>query len=206
MPRLPQPVGRTSFKPSSAELSLACNHCADDPTFVPPKHCSAVGIFPSCLTTVAKSLFSPSSFRQPYRANKHVGGVSITKRLKSLNASRLIVMGVLFLPIVVVLGVHVYAEIYRIRVERLLAILKTFQVEETPAAAVLKLRHEYGSNAANQGACSEEHCEFWIALTESESLLKPSNHARIERSREFSHEPASTCWSSAHGFRYIPSD
>ena len=98
---------------------------------------------------------------------------------------RLIAMGVLFLPIVVVLGVHVYAEIYRIRVERLLATLKTFQVEKTPAAAVLKLQHEYGSNAANQVACSEEHCEFWIALTEWESLLKPSNHARIARSREF---------------------
>jgi hypothetical protein len=98
---------------------------------------------------------------------------------------RPIAFGVLGFSIVVVLGVHIYAEVYRIRAEHLLATLKTFQVEETPAAAVLKLRREYSSQAVNQGVCSEEHCDFGIALTEWESLMKPSNHEWLERTRDF---------------------
>lgn len=98
---------------------------------------------------------------------------------------RLIALGLLGFLIVVALAVHIYAEVYRIRVEHLLATLKSFQVEETPAAAVLKLRHEYLSEAAKKSACSEEHCEFWIGLAEWGFLLKPSDHASVEKSREF---------------------
>jgi len=97
---------------------------------------------------------------------------------------RCIALGLLGFLIVLVLAVHIYAEVYRIRVEHLLATLKSFQVEETPAAAVLKLRHEYRFEAANKSACSEEHCEFWIGFTEWGFLLKPSDHAWVERSRE----------------------
>jgi hypothetical protein len=98
---------------------------------------------------------------------------------------RRIVLGAVIFAVAVTLGVHLYAQVFRIRAEHLLADLKAFQVEETPAAAVLKLRREYGSEAVNQGACSEEHCDFWIGLIEWESLTKPSNHEWLERTRRF---------------------
>jgi len=79
---------------------------------------------------------------------------------------RRIVLGAVIFTVAVTLGVHLYAQVFRIRAEHHLADLKAFQVEETPAAAVLKLRSEYRSETVDQGACSEEHCEFWIALTE----------------------------------------
>ncbi len=94
---------------------------------------------------------------------------------------RRIALGLLGFLIVLVLAVHIYAEVYRIRVEHLLATLKSFQVEETPAAAVLKLRHEYRFEAANRSACSEEHCDFWIGLTEWGFLLKPSDQGRLSK-------------------------
>jgi hypothetical protein len=97
---------------------------------------------------------------------------------------RLIALGLLGFLIVAVLGVHIYAQVYRIRAEHLLATLKTFQVEETPAAVVLKLRGEYKSEVGNKSTCSEEHCVFWIVLTEWKFLLNPSDHAWVEASRE----------------------
>jgi len=97
---------------------------------------------------------------------------------------RRIVLGAVIFTVAVTLGVHLYAQVFRIRAEHLLADLKAFQVEETPAAAVLKLRSEYRSETVDQGACSEEHCEFWIALTEWEFLMNPSEHEWLKRARE----------------------
>ncbi|MGO9084324.1 MAG: hypothetical protein ACLQBK_03790 [Candidatus Sulfotelmatobacter sp.] len=97
---------------------------------------------------------------------------------------RRIVLGAVIFAVAVPLGVHLYAQIFRIRAEHLLADLKAFQVEETPAAAVLKLRSEYRSETVDQGACSEEHCDFWVGLIEWESLMRPSSHEWVEQPRE----------------------
>jgi hypothetical protein len=98
---------------------------------------------------------------------------------------RRIALGTVLFAVAVILGIQLYAQVFRIRAEHLLADLKTFQVEETPAADVLKLRSNYRSASVDQGACSEEHCDFWIALIEWESLMKPSNYDWVERSRGF---------------------
>jgi hypothetical protein len=97
---------------------------------------------------------------------------------------RRIALGTVLFAGAVTLGIHLYAQVFRIRAEHLVAALKTFQVEETPAADVLNLRSKYRSETADQRACSEEHCDFWIALIEWESLMKPSNHEWIEREKE----------------------
>jgi hypothetical protein len=97
---------------------------------------------------------------------------------------RRIVLGVVISAVAVILGVHICAQVFRIRAEHLLADLKAFQVGETPASAVLRLRSEYRSEAVDQGACSEEHCDFWIGLIEWESLMKPSGHEWVEQARE----------------------
>jgi hypothetical protein len=87
----------------------------------------------------------------------------------------------LFLSLV---GIHLYARVFRYRVEYLLSTLKTFQVEETPAATILRLRSEYRSNLIDAGQCSEEHCQFSIALMEWESLNRITwNHPWAERPR-----------------------
>lgn len=98
---------------------------------------------------------------------------------------RLIALGLFAFSIVVILGVHIYAEVYRTRAEHLLATLRTFQVEETPAAVVLRLRNEYSSEVVTDGACSEEHCDFWIGLAEWQSLARLSSHAWLEETIDF---------------------
>lgn len=82
------------------------------------------------------------------------------------------------------LGIHIYAEVFRHRVGHLLATLKTFQIEETPAAIILNLRGEDQSNVTDDGPCSEEHCQFSIALIEWESPNRITwNHPWAERPR-----------------------
>jgi hypothetical protein len=71
----------------------------------------------------------------------------------------------LALLLLIVIGIHVYAQVFRWRAEHLLAELKTLRVEATPATTVLKLRREYASSVTDHGACSEDHCAFWIELT-----------------------------------------
>jgi len=68
-------------------------------------------------------------------------------------------------------------------------VMTTFEVArvvaETAAADVLNLRHEYESKVVDKTTCSEEHCEFWISVTEWKVLLSPSDRAWVETSREF---------------------
>jgi len=97
---------------------------------------------------------------------------------------RRISLGAVLFAASLMLGTYLYAWVFRIRSEHLLAQLKTFQIDETPAVEVLKLRSKYRSYIVDQRGCSEEHCDFWVALTEWESLMKPSNHEWLERSRE----------------------
>lgn len=68
--------------------------------------------------------------------------------------------------LIVVVGIRIYARVFRMRAEHLLAEVKTFRVEQTSAATVLKLRNEYSSPERDEGACSEQHCMFSIALTQ----------------------------------------
>jgi hypothetical protein len=90
--------------------------------------------------------------------------------------------GLVFI-LAVIAVIHLYAYVFRIRTERLLADLKTLQIEKTPAVAALKLRHIYHSQVVDQKPCSEEHCVFSIALTEWQFLVRPSSHPSIERAR-----------------------
>ncbi len=84
-----------------------------------------------------------------------------------------VIAGCLFaLLLLMVIGIHVYANVFRWRAEHLLAQLKTLRVEETPAATVLKLRSDYSPHVIGDGPCSEEHCAFSIELTEWESLWR----------------------------------
>jgi hypothetical protein len=82
----------------------------------------------------------------------------------------MIAVSLLVSLLLMVIGIHVYAQVFRWRVEHLLAQLKTLRVEETPAARVLKLRSDYSHHVVGDGPCSEEHCVFSIELTEWESL------------------------------------
>ncbi len=92
----------------------------------------------------------------------------------------------LALLLLIVIGIHVYAQVFRWRAEHLLAELKTLRVEATPATTVLKLRREYASSVTDHGACSEDHCAFWIELTEWKSLiLLRSKHPWSERPRYY---------------------
>ena len=97
---------------------------------------------------------------------------------------RRIALGSMLFAASLIVGIYLYAWVFRIRAEHLLAHLKTFQVEETPAAEVLKLRNKYRSYTVDQRACSDEHCDFVIDLAEWESLMKPSDREWLERSRE----------------------
>jgi hypothetical protein len=97
---------------------------------------------------------------------------------------RILGLGMVAFLFLTLLSIHIYARVYRYRVEQLLSTLKTFQVEETPTAAILKLRSDYHSNVTDNGSCSEEHCEFSIALMEWESLNRITwNHPWAERPR-----------------------
>jgi len=97
---------------------------------------------------------------------------------------RVIGLGIVALPFLTVIGIHIYAEVFRYRVGQLLSTLKTLQVEETPAANILNLRGKYQSNVTYDGQCSEEHCQFSIALIEWESLNRITwNHPWAERPR-----------------------
>ncbi|HEX9112356.1 MAG TPA: hypothetical protein VF845_12825, partial [Terriglobales bacterium] len=108
---------------------------------------------------------------------------------------RMIAEWLLALVLLLVIGIHVYAEVFRWRAEHLLAQLKTFRLEETPAATVLKLRSEYDSSVtdhgpysqhASSGSCSEDHCTFWIGLTEWNSLIMlTAKHPWSERPRDY---------------------
>jgi len=85
-----------------------------------------------------------------------------------------------------VIGIHIYAQVFRWRAEHLLAELKTLRVEETPATTVLKLRSEFASSVTDHGPCSDDHCAFWIELTEWKSLmLLTSKHPWCERPRYY---------------------
>jgi hypothetical protein len=97
---------------------------------------------------------------------------------------RLAGLGLFALLSFTLIGIHIYAEVFRYRVGHLLATLKTFQVEETLAATILNLRGEYQSNVTDDGPCSEEHCQFSIEIIEWESLIRiTGNHPWAERPR-----------------------
>ena len=77
--------------------------------------------------------------------------------------------------LIVVVGIRIYARVFRMRAEHLLAEVKTFRVEQTSAATVLKLRNEYSSPERGEGACSEQHCMFSIGLTQWDRVRGPTN-------------------------------
>jgi cytochrome c-type biogenesis protein CcmH/NrfG len=60
--------------------------------------------------------------------------------------------------LVSIAGIHTYAQVFRWRAERLLTRLRSVQVEQTPATAVLALRDEYRSNLVDNGPCTEQSC------------------------------------------------
>jgi len=90
--------------------------------------------------------------------------------------------GLVFL-VVITLGVHIRAAIFRARAEHLLAVLKTFRVEQTPASTILELRRTYRPEIVERGACSEAHCQFSIDLTEWVSTLKLDRYPWVERAK-----------------------
>jgi hypothetical protein len=69
---------------------------------------------------------------------------------------RRITLGTVLLAVTLLLGIQVYAWVFRIRAEHLLAALRTFQVEKTPASDVLKLRSKYRTYTVDQRACSHQ--------------------------------------------------
>lgn len=89
-----------------------------------------------------------------------------------MRRARVTAVLLLILLLLTVVGIHLYAQVFRWRAEHLLAQLKTFRVEETPAATVLKLRRDYSTYVIGDGSCSEAHCAFSIELTEWGSLLR----------------------------------
>jgi hypothetical protein len=98
-----------------------------------------------------------------------------------MRRARILGLGMVAFLFLSLMGIHVYARIFRYRVEHLLSILKSFQVEETSAATILKLRSEYKSNLTDDGPCSEERCRFSIELNEWESLNRITwNHPWAE--------------------------
>jgi hypothetical protein len=84
----------------------------------------------------------------------------------------MIAVWLLALLLLTVIGIRVYAQVFRWRAEHLLAQVKALRVEETPAATVLKLRSDYSSHVIGDGPCSEEHCAFSIKLSEWDSLWR----------------------------------
>jgi hypothetical protein len=105
-------------------------------------------------------------------------------RIRYMRRLRILGLGMVAFLFLSLICIHIYARIFRYRVEHLLSILKTLKAEETPAAAILKLRAEYQSNVINDGPCSEEHCQFSISLIEWESLNRITlNHPWAERPR-----------------------
>lgn len=92
----------------------------------------------------------------------------------------------LILLLLMLLGIHIYAEIFRWQAEHLLTQLKTLRVEETPAVTVLKLRSKYASGVYDSGPCTEDHCAFAIDLTEWKSLtVFSSKHPWSYRTRDY---------------------
>src|SRR6266446_19484 len=92
--------------------------------------------------------------------------------LRPMPRARQTAVLLLVLLLLTVVGVHLYAQVFRWRAEHLLAQLKTFRVEETPAATVLKLGSDYSLHVVGDAPCSEAHCAFSIELTEWGSLVK----------------------------------
>jgi len=69
-----------------------------------------------------------------------------------------------------IVAIHIRAEVFRWRAERLLSRVKTLRVEVTPYSAVSALRKDYFSNVVENEECTEQRCEFSINLTQWESL------------------------------------
>jgi hypothetical protein len=78
--------------------------------------------------------------------------------------------------LVALAGIHINAQIFRFRVGRILSVLKSYQLEETPASVVLKLRSDYRSHVFDKGTCTEQSCEFAITLVEWNSLQTLNVH------------------------------
>lgn len=85
---------------------------------------------------------------------------------------KVVALAAVALSFLAIASIHIYAQLFRFRTEHLLAVLRTFQLEETPAATILKLRNDYRFHVTNQGPCSEERCEFSITFTQWESLIR----------------------------------
>ena len=86
--------------------------------------------------------------------------------------------------LLVIVAVHISAEVFRWRAERLLSRVKTLRVEVTPYSAVSALRKDYFSNVVKKEECTEQRCEFSINLTQWESLIRLTwKHPWTERPR-----------------------
>jgi hypothetical protein len=77
---------------------------------------------------------------------------------------------IVILPLLI-LAVHINAEVFRWRAEHLLNRVKSLRVEETPYSAIATLRKDYFSSVVEKGACTEQHCDFSINLTAWRSLI-----------------------------------
>jgi hypothetical protein len=90
---------------------------------------------------------------------------------------------VLVLPIV---AVHINAEVFKWRAERLLKRVKSFRVEQTPYSAIATLRKDYFSNVLEKEPCTEQQCEFSIGLAEWGPFVDLTwKHPWTERARYY---------------------
>src|SRR5438270_5698746 len=97
--------------------------------------------------------------------------------------SKRALIAVALLPLV---AVHINAHVFRWRSTRLLKRVKSLRVEVTSFSAVGTLRKEYFSNVVEKGACTEQHCEFSINLTEWEPLIRLTwKHPWMDRPRYY---------------------
>ena len=71
---------------------------------------------------------------------------------------KVVALAAVVLSFLAIFSIHIYAQVFRFRTEHLLAVLRTFHLEETPAATILKLRNDYRFHVTDQGLCSEERC------------------------------------------------
>jgi hypothetical protein len=95
---------------------------------------------------------------------------------------KVVALAVVGLSFFSVICIQIYARLFRFRTERLLSVLRTFQVEETPAATVLRLRSDYLSHVTDHGPCTEARCEFSVVFTQWESLIwLTASHPWTER-------------------------
>ena len=84
----------------------------------------------------------------------------------------MIALGLLGLVFLIVISIHTYAWVFRLRTEHLLAELKNLRLEQTPGATVLELRNRHSAHVMDKGPCSEAQCAFSVEFVEWDSIRR----------------------------------